>query len=746
MSKTEHDAFGGAIDVSVIVANYNGERFIAEAIHSVCEQSLRCLEIIVCDDASMDGSVDIVKQIAATDDRIRLVSLPRNEGPAAARNRALDVARGRWIAIMDSDDLLHPDRLATLVHAAEGCHTDIIADDLLAFESDGRSRPYPLLRGKWAREAQWVTIEDYVRLNNFYGRGPALGYLKPMFRRALIDAGRVRYDERLRIAEDYDFVFRLVSTGAKFRTIPWIGYFYRRHSGSISHRLNPAVLKSILEVERGRDQQQSLTAVAPVLRARERSVGRALAFEKLVNAIKGRQPLRALAIAARNPGAAALLRLPIRQMLARVLARPQPTRTERLQICVLSRQRIVGRTNGSSRYLLDIVEYLRGQAVDVHLIVPSPVTLGRWPFLRLSDDMAIFKSIKIRGTLRIGRYIVTRDPRVVIRGVLGLLDRVLYRAGVISTRLSHPAPYAVSQPLTRADQLFLAKETVACGDVQIADYCFLTEAFAFTLRPDARRLVIMHDLFSSRSDRSALATLSLKEEVQMLARAETILAIQRDEAAVLQRELPAHQVIVVPMAATAVSQAVPGRSETILFVGSSAGPNVDGIRWFLEACWPTIRQNMPNVELQIAGSVCNALATPPSGVQLLNVVDDLDDLYAEAGVVISPLRLGSGLKIKLIEALSKGKAVVATTTTMQGVMDVLGACAIIEDDADRFASSVIALLADTEQRRSLGSRGIAAITAHFSPQHCYGAILPVLRGERRVKQLSMANAQHGQFA
>ena len=60
-------------------------------------------------------------------------------------------------------------------------------------------------------------------------------------------------------------------------------------------------------------------------------------------------------------------------------------------------------------------------------------------------------------------------------------------------------------------------------------------------------------------------------------------------------------------------------------------------------------------------------------------MENLDDLYAEAAVVISPLRAGSGLKIKLIEALSKGKAVVATTTTLQGVSDIMNGCAAISD-------------------------------------------------------------------
>src|SRR5690349_15170245 len=102
------------VEISVIVANYNGEKFLADAIRSVCNQSLRNIEVIVSDDASTDSSVQIIKALAAEDSRIRLIESGVNGGPAAARNRALDIARGRWISVLDSDDLMHPDRLLWL--------------------------------------------------------------------------------------------------------------------------------------------------------------------------------------------------------------------------------------------------------------------------------------------------------------------------------------------------------------------------------------------------------------------------------------------------------------------------------------------------------------------------------------------------------------------------------------------------------------------------------------------------------
>ena len=725
-----HNDGEARVEVSVIVANHNGEKFIADAIRSACRQTLRNIEIIVSDDASTDGSVKIVERLIAEDDRIRLVRSDINGGPAAARNRALDVARGAWISILDGDDLMHPRRLQSIVEQAGESGADIAADDLLLFDTERQTSPQALFSGRWARRPQWVSPEEYVLTNNPYGRGPALGYLKPVIRSSVIAQHKLRYDERLTVAEDYDFIFRLLMVGAKFRTLPQIGYFYRRHSGSVSHRLSSDALQRIADAEAGWEKRWPQPSLQGALRARERSIRRAIAFDRLVLQIKAKQIAAAVRTAMADPAAAFLLHMPVWQFIRRLVQPHGKTASQsRRQVCILTRQRIVGRTNGSSRYLLDIAAYLAEQGADVHLIVPSPVTMGRLPFLKLSDDMAIFSSIRFRGTVRLGRYIVACDPRIAVKSALGVVDRFLYRKGVTGRLMFKPAPYAIAQPLTRKDQLFIAQAAPAIGDVLIADYGFLTDAFPYALRPDARRLVIMHDLFSSRSSQfdslnasDSVASISLAEEVRMLAAADTIVAIQRDEAAVLRKELPAHEILVTPIAAVPVEKPQPGKADIVLFVGSSAAPNVDGIKWFIDACWPAIRQRRPDAMLNIAGSVCSGLARVPDGVRLLNVVENLDCLYADAAVVISPLRAGSGLKIKLIEALSKGKAVVATTTTLQGVSDVMKDCAMISDDAPDFAAAVVALLADDKMRLELGARGLSVIATQFAPDRAYGGI------------------------
>ena len=111
--------------VTIVMANFNGAAFIEAALHSALGQSLRDIEIVVADDASTDDSVARVTAIATADSRVRLRRSPVNAGPAAARNLCLEAARGRWIAVMDSDDLMHPERLERLIAAAERDGADI---------------------------------------------------------------------------------------------------------------------------------------------------------------------------------------------------------------------------------------------------------------------------------------------------------------------------------------------------------------------------------------------------------------------------------------------------------------------------------------------------------------------------------------------------------------------------------------------------------------------------------------------
>lgn len=97
--------------VSVIMPAYNAEKYIEEAVSSVLSQTYKNWELLILDDCSSDCTAEIAEYFASLDTRIRLLRNPQNMGVAKTRNRGFDIAKGEWIALLDSDDVWHSDKL-----------------------------------------------------------------------------------------------------------------------------------------------------------------------------------------------------------------------------------------------------------------------------------------------------------------------------------------------------------------------------------------------------------------------------------------------------------------------------------------------------------------------------------------------------------------------------------------------------------------------------------------------------------
>lgn len=111
--------------LTVVMPSYNSERFIAESIESILRQTFQEWELIVVDDASTDATTDIVSAYQRQDPRVRLIPQSVNRGAAHARNVALDLARGAFVAFIDSDDVWFPKKASTQVQAMERLQADI---------------------------------------------------------------------------------------------------------------------------------------------------------------------------------------------------------------------------------------------------------------------------------------------------------------------------------------------------------------------------------------------------------------------------------------------------------------------------------------------------------------------------------------------------------------------------------------------------------------------------------------------
>jgi glycosyltransferase involved in cell wall biosynthesis len=213
---------------------YNGAQWLRTAVESVLAQTLTSFELLIVDDASEDDTPRIAEQLAACDSRVRLLRQPRNRGQAAARNLALEAACGRWIAPVDADDEIRPDRLRLLVEEGEREQADLIADGILFEGARLPGTPSELMTWKGeGSDMEQLSAEVLIR-SGMTGQRCSLGYLKPLMRRRFLERCGLRYCEDLRFAEDFNLYVRALFCGARFLLYPGSHYIYRQTPDSAS--------------------------------------------------------------------------------------------------------------------------------------------------------------------------------------------------------------------------------------------------------------------------------------------------------------------------------------------------------------------------------------------------------------------------------------------------------------------------------------------------------------------------------
>ncbi|MEH3099888.1 glycosyltransferase family 2 protein [Sphingomonas adhaesiva] len=280
--------------VSILIVARNTGPFIGDAILSARQQTCRDIEIVVVDDASTDDTRAIAERHAAQDARVRVLDGPQT-GLAAVRNASLSAARGRWAAILDSDDLLHPAHVARLVAAAERTGATLVSANMVSFNVDeGLTRTALFADAPEWRQERDIDLLAFVRSNGVAAGGVSTGYLKPLFALDFLRAHGLEYDLRLRIGEDYDLVARALAKGARYVFLPRPTYFYRRHAASTSHRTSLRDLDGLMAAA---DALPRLTGDAAVLSAvahRTAGIASAQAHVRSLDALKARRPAAAI--------------------------------------------------------------------------------------------------------------------------------------------------------------------------------------------------------------------------------------------------------------------------------------------------------------------------------------------------------------------------------------------------------------------------------------------------------------------
>jgi len=209
---------------------------------------------------------------------------------------------------------------------------------------------------------------------------------------------------------------------------------------------------------------------------------------------------------------------------------------------------------------------------------------------------------------------------------------------------------------------------------------------------------------------SSLRTYELREMETL----DAIVPISEADADDFRRNLPAApRMHVVPCGVALSSCRVVGLSSAVGFIGSlDFLPNQDAVRWILDELWPRIHAAAPDARLSIAGS------RPPEwlrrrGVDLRADVDDPAAFVCAQSVIIAPLFAGGGMRIKVLEAMALGKAVVATTIGAGGIDVRDGHDIVIADDATSFAAAVVRLLREPDTAARIGAAARASVAERY---------------------------------
>jgi glycosyltransferase involved in cell wall biosynthesis len=163
-------------------------------------------------------------------------------------------------------------------------------------------------------------------------------------------------------------------------------------------------------------------------------------------------------------------------------------------------------------------------------------------------------------------------------------------------------------------------------------------------------------------------------------------------------------------------------ANTLFFIGTmSYRPNIDGVKWFLKHCWPLIHAQAPHLHLRIAGkwqkdAAPKASKLPPN-VEILGFVEDPEVLWADSFAFICPLRLGTGTRLKILEAWARRVPVISTTVGIEGLEAQHEQHALIADQPEALANAVLRLASDGALRLKVAQAGYEHVRANFAPEH-----------------------------
>lgn len=226
--------------ISVIVPVYNVKNYLTRCVRSILGQSFRFIELLLIDDGSSDGSAELCDEFAREDCRV-IVRHKENEGVSKARNLGLELARGEYVAFVDSDDFIENDFLKVLYESARMTGADVVSSSWAELSGDESLKPIK----KYVLQRK--VISDYNDILKDYCDMKAYGATVwgKLIRRDLI--GDARFS-KLRYGEDTLFMMSVLQNAHKVCLEPYMGYNYIRWTDSATIKIGKANLNREFDI------------------------------------------------------------------------------------------------------------------------------------------------------------------------------------------------------------------------------------------------------------------------------------------------------------------------------------------------------------------------------------------------------------------------------------------------------------------------------------------------------------------
>lgn len=262
--------------------------------------------------------------------------------------------------------------------------------------------------------------------------------------------------------------------------------------------------------------------------------------------------------------------------------------------------------------------------------------------------------------------------------------------------------------------------------IVIVEYVFFSKAFH--LFNEQLKILDTHDVFGNRhklflknKKRPSWFYTTPIEEKKAIQRADITLAIQENENKYFS-DLDTDSNILTVGHLTKIFPIKNNKfNKCLLFIGSGNDINIDAIKYFLTEVWPEVINKHRDAKLLIAGKICHKLRIDSQNCEMLGEVSVISDCYQNADIVINPVRFGTGLKIKNIEALGFGLPLLTTPVGAEGLDNGIGEAFLVAKTSNDFIENCCHLLEDENLRQSLSSSAIK-----FAESYNQSAVQPLL--------------------